>query len=519
MKRHIASTSMDKGDQHVRRCRTKLSLSKPVAFKGPDAVPTCGTGTECSSYVGPGALFKGPDALPPSGPQSTLRNGVDIYDKDVEADDGAAGAEQYQLEHLPCAKFIADTFSPSTSPLGITCAMDKANEDCGLHDVGCDERASAESTLQQPTAVKDSSQQRCRQSGAGFGCAETTRSGHDGQEELLEAHAQQHVPLTLTPPPSNNMAADVSVGADNLVNVPSVTDLCNNVPFEAEEIAETDEDEGRASPPPLGSQHDEGEGDDATLKRAVKHLEKSARAGLEIRDEVYDDEQECERTGSEVRAQVLQDAKLTAALEPSIECVCMLCGMDLSGQDLAARERHLNLCLDQSEGGHVLAEASARQRVGAAAENAASPFHCSICGENLTWWSVEHRTVHTNQCCDAMLQAQAAAKCSAAAAHRPTQNAPHSLEDDDVALPRAALASTVAHRRGTEAASRTASRTPSDVLRSMGLEKYAAVLESVCARDVGALGRLTEGQMRELGLSVGARKRLLSVQVRACPTL
>ena len=504
MKRHIASTSMDKGDQHVRRCRTKLSLSKPVAFKGPDAVPTCA----------------------PSGPQSTLRNGVDIYDKDVGADDGAAGAEQYQLEHLPCAKFIADAFSPSTSPLGITCAMDKANEDCGLHDVGWHQVASAESTLQQTSAVKDSSQQRWRQSDAGFGCAETTRSGHDGQEELLEAHAQQHVPLTLTPPPSNNMAADVSVGADNLVNVPSVTDLCNNVLFEAEEIAETDEDEGRASPPPLGSQHDEGEGDDATRKCAIKHLEKSEHARLEIWDEVYDDEQECERTGSEVRVQVLQDAKLTAALEPSIECVCVLCGMDLSGQDLAARERHLNLCLDRSEGGHVVAEASAHQRVGAAAENAASPFHCSICGENLTWWSVEQRTVHTNQCCDAMLQAQAAAKCSAAAAHRPTHNAPHSLavqghvvEDDDLALPRAALVSTVAHRRGTEAASRTASRTPSDVLRSMGLEKYAAVLESVCARDVGALGRLTEGQMRELGLSVGARKRLLSVQVRACPTI
>jgi hypothetical protein len=440
---------------------------------------------------------------------------VDIYDKDVEADDGAAGAEQYQLEHLPCAKFIPNIFSPSTSPLGNTCTMDTANEDCGLHDVGCDEMASAESTLQQTSAVKDSSQQRWRQSDAGFGCAETTRSGHDGPGELLKAHAQQHVSLTLTRPPSNNMAADVSVGADNLVNVSSVTDLCKNVLFEAEQIAETDEDEGRASPPPLGSQHDEGEGDDATLKCAVKHFEKSAHAGLEIRNEVYDDEQGCERTGSEVRVQVLQDAKLATALEPSIEFVCVLCGMDLSGQDLAARERHLNLCLDRSEGGQVLAEA----RVGAAAENAASPFHCSICGENLTWWSVEHRTVHTNQCCDAMLQAQAAAKCSAAAAHRPTQNAPHSLEDDDVALPRAALASTVAHRRRTEAASRTALRTPSDVLRSMGLEKYAAVLESVCARDVGALGRLTEGQMRELGLSVGARKRLLSVQVRACPTI
>jgi len=277
-----------------------------------------------------------------------------------------------------------------------------------------------------------------------------------------------------------------------------------------EEIAETDEDEGftGASPPPLGSQHDEGEGGDCIFStRLYAETTQHDQSHKLCAKDVEQTETAAERKGAGSKQGSCSGGD---RFNESVgEHVCMLCGLDLSGQDLSSRERHLNSCLDQSheEGACTRKEV---QGLGYASEKESSQFQCAICSENMMWWSEEQRSVHMNQCCDAMLQANSAFTGDALCSGGERQKG-HEIDEEDEAFKKIASGAG-AEGSGVAGSAQMAKRSVRQVLRQMGLEKHADSLHNADVKDLSSLGRLPEGEMRQLGLSVGARKRLLAGQ-------
>ena len=271
-----------------------------------------------------------------------------------------------------------------------------------------------------------------------------------------------------------------------------------------EEIPETDDDDlPGASQPPLGSQHDEGE-ESGPECRPSAGLAFAGPSRVDSADASIGRQQEHTRTGGK--------QALGAADETAAEPLCMVCGFDLSGQSLAQRERHLNLCLDRSQhegGGRAGGAHPCHQVEDDPGGCSLSQFQCAICSENMAWWSEEQRAVHVNQCCDAMLQANAAASSKGTAA---CANELERREDMEAfKSPKSAIgAGRVCS--GAPQSNMLVATYVKDVLRQLGLERYADALYNANVRDLRSLARLTEGEMRQLGLSVGARKRLLSEQ-------
>ena len=312
-----------------------------------------------------------------------------------------------------------------------------------------------------------------------------------GMERAVQASAATVAPRTLplTHPAQPSLVSDAIGGlrdgdSGSGLEEPGASPLATlahergDALLGVEEIAETDEDEPQAPLVPQGSQHDEAEQDGAPVHRA--------------------------------------DACVAAEAAHA----CMLCGMDLSGHDLSSRQHHINSCLDRSrddDGARTCAllpecDAGGPARLGPGS----SQFTCAICGENMTWWSEEQRAVHMNWCCDAMLQAKAAS-ASVGRDRHPRDVVPSGwpAEDDDTAFQpskdRVGPGKEPTNMQDLDAAKRTGrSRCLGQVLQEMGLSKHLQVLQEAQVTDVGDLGRLTEGEMRQLGLSVGARKRLLA---------
>ena len=306
MKRQLRAAAQD--DKSSRRRTTKLSLSKPAAFKGPST-----------------------DAWLPSGPGEVGRR----LSCGWHGQAGSAGASQAHatkaLDQPPCAA--------GTSESGL------AGEACTDGLIGSSISVTVREEAPLPRAFTPSRGRKSPDAG--------------GQDEILCVQAA------------------ANDGNPNLAGI--------------EEILETDAEDLRASPPPLGSQHDEGEVGESHRCPSTRPAFPSDVCPAPIEGDLKGNGE-----------------ALKSADETDAEVFCMLCGLDLSGQNLAERERHLNLCLDRSQQGRGARAGGAEEghhMQGGAVDGPSSQLQCAICGENMEWWSEEQRAVHVNQCCDAMLQA------------------------------------------------------------------------------------------------------------------
>jgi hypothetical protein len=307
MKRQLRAAAQ--GDKSSRRRTTKLSLSRPAAFKGPST-----------------------DAWLPAGP-------------------GDVG--------LPLS--------------------------CGWHgqagSAGASQAHATEACDQLPDAAGTS------ESGlAGEACTD----GLFGSS--ISGRVGEVAPLPRAFTPSRGRESPDAGGNDEILCVDAAADDSNPNLAGIEEILEMDAEDLRATPPPLGSQHDEGE---------VGESQRCPSTRLACPTDVCPARIEGDLKGKE--------EALRPADETDAEVFCMLCGLDLSGQNVAERERHLNLCLDRSQqdgGARAGGAEEGHHMQGGAANGPSSQLQCAICGENMEWWSEEQRTVHVNQCCDAMLQAK-----------------------------------------------------------------------------------------------------------------
>ena len=130
-----------------------------------------------------------------------------------------------------------------------------------------------------------------------------------------------------------------------------------------------------------------------------------------------------------------------------------------------------------------------------------------------------------NWCCDAMLQAKAAS-ASVGRDRHPRDVVPSGwpAEDDDTAFQpskdRVGPGKEPTNMQDLDAAKRTGrSRCLGQVLQEMGLSKHLQVLQEAQVTDVGDLGRLTEGEMRQLGLSVEHASACLRGRPRFAPSM
>ena len=116
-----------------------------------------------------------------------------------------------------------------------------------------------------------------------------------------------------------------------------------------------------------------------------------------------------------------------------------------------------------------------------------------------------------NQCCDAMLQAKSAVSSDGATNRACAKEQERSEEAEEFKSSKSARGAGGVNA-GAHEANRLVAGCVRNVLRQLGLERYANTLHNANVHDLRSLARLTEGEMRQLGLSVGARKRLLSEQ-------
>jgi hypothetical protein len=118
---------------------------------------------------------------------------------------------------------------------------------------------------------------------------------------------------------------------------------------------------------------------------------------------------------------------------------------------------------------------------------------------------------NVNQCCDAMLQAKSAV-CSDGATIRACAKEQERSEEAEEFKSSKSARGAGGVSAGAHATNRFEAGCVRNALRQLGLERYADTLHNANVHDLCSLVRLTEGEMRQLGLSVGARKRLLSEQ-------
>jgi hypothetical protein len=116
-----------------------------------------------------------------------------------------------------------------------------------------------------------------------------------------------------------------------------------------------------------------------------------------------------------------------------------------------------------------------------------------------------------NRCCDAMLQAKSAVSSDGATNRACAKEQERSEEAEEFKFSKSARDAGGVNA-GAHEANMLAAGCVRNVLRQLGLERYADTLHNANVHDLRSLARLTEGEMRQLGLSVGARKRLLSEQ-------
>jgi hypothetical protein len=226
---------------------------------------------------------------------------------------------------------------------------------------------------------------------------------------------------------------------------------------------------------------------------------------------------------------------------------CPVCSIYLGVLDAHEQEAHINGCLDAES--RVSAPQDGTDSVAAALQE---KFACPMCPKDLTGWSETRRAMHINRCLERSAVAEqimaspitaGQTMCELESRVVPRASDAHAVDSEDFLSTGARAAAPCpscgkdlatasgsarlahvkhcalldagrAHRAGGTGAGAGAGlsgASAAEILRALGLGRFAAALAASDV-DAGALARLSEADMRELGLSVGARKRIAAVQ-------